>query len=198
MNKVVNLHNVRTRQQHAELITKAWGEQLSNIFETGLRLETAKAELGKGQWIPMVKEDLPFNRQTADKLIKIGECENLRNVSPGRHLPVNWTILYELTKLSDEQFAEGIKSGAINSKMHRKDVATLRGVEPKKKEPREPRVPTIKNSSWKNNGRYIAIIRSMITECWEDVPGERATLFAELRSDIDHLEGQLNGHNTEN
>jgi hypothetical protein len=35
----------------------------------------------------------------------------LRNDASRRHLPVAWTILYELTKLTNEQFENGIKAG---------------------------------------------------------------------------------------
>ena len=39
---------------------------------------------------------------------------NVRNGAISPHLPVAWTVLYELTKLTDKQFANGIESRAIN------------------------------------------------------------------------------------
>ena len=56
------------------------------------------------------KGELPFNRKTADKIIAIANNDNPH----GSHLPVQWTTLYALTKLTDEQFDNGIRSGAIN------------------------------------------------------------------------------------
>jgi hypothetical protein len=59
--------------------------------------------------------------------------DNVRNSEHVPNLPVQWGTLYALTKLTDEQFDNGIKSGAINPNMQRKDVNVLRGIEPKEK-----------------------------------------------------------------
>ncbi|MBO0733332.1 MAG: hypothetical protein J2P49_03260 [Methylocapsa sp.] len=63
----------------------------------------------------MIKEELPFTRQTVNKLMAIAESDNLRNDAHVRHLPAAWGTLYELTKLTDEQFDAAIQSGAIQS-----------------------------------------------------------------------------------
>jgi hypothetical protein len=49
--------------------------------------------------------------------------------------------------------------------------------------------PTSEQKNGETSGWYIAIIRSPIPECWEDLPAHRNRLFAELRSDVDRLEG---------
>ena len=51
--------------------------------------------------------------------------DNVRDVAHAQRLPVPWVTLYELTKLTDEQFDNGIKSGDINPSMQRKDVSGL-------------------------------------------------------------------------
>jgi hypothetical protein len=43
-------------------------------------------------------------------------------------LPAAWRTLYELTKLTDEQVADGIKTKLINPKMERKAIDDLRVV----------------------------------------------------------------------
>lgn len=134
---VTRLPNTRPRAKWAELICKAWQESIPSIFETGNLLEASKAELGHGAWLPMVREDLPFSKQTANKLMAIADNDSLRNDAHVRHLPVSWGTLYELTRLTPEQFDAGIKSGAINPKMERKDVAALRGIEPKPSKKKE-------------------------------------------------------------
>ena len=55
----------------------------------------------------------------------IAENENLGDVAHGPHLPAAWRTLYELTKLTDEQFADGIKTKLINPKMERKAIDDL-------------------------------------------------------------------------
>lgn len=77
----------------------------------------------------MVKNDLPFNRQTAFKLQKIASDDRLRDVSPGK-LPAHWTMLYGLTTLTREQFDNGIATGAINARMQRRDIKALCGDQP--------------------------------------------------------------------
>jgi len=143
MAKIMHLSNAASRQKWAERITAAWGEQLTSIFETGNLLEAAKEELVHGEWGEMCKADLPFDRSTATKLIAIATNDNVRNGAHVRRLPHSWGTLYELTKLTPEQFAAGIKSRAINPRMKRSDVAALRGIEPKerKKKPNDDPEP---------------------------------------------------------
>src|SRR3974390_2443080 len=71
-------------------------------------LEAAKAELKHGEWKIMVKDELPFSRETAHRLIVVAQDQKLRNVAHAQHLPAHWFTLYELTKLTDEQFDAAI------------------------------------------------------------------------------------------
>jgi hypothetical protein len=82
--------------------------------------------LKHGEWLKMIKEELPFEGSTARRLIIIANDDKLRDRAHGHNLPVQWRTLYELTKLTDEQFDAAIESGAINPKMERKDVKGLR------------------------------------------------------------------------
>jgi hypothetical protein len=123
--------NALSRAKWAQRITESWQGQLSSIFEVGSLLESAKAELRHGEWMAMVKSDLPFSQSWANKLMKIGKCDHLRNSEhASEFLPAHWSTLFELTKLTAEQFDHGIKTGKINPKMQRKDIAALRGGEP--------------------------------------------------------------------
>jgi len=126
----VSQTNVLPRQKWAERIGDAWQKQVSSIFETASLLETAKAELRRGDFMRMVKGDLPFSQSTANKLMKIAACDHLRNSEHAPNLPAHWMTLHDLTLLTEEQFERGITSGAINSKMQRKDIKALRGDQP--------------------------------------------------------------------
>jgi hypothetical protein len=127
---------VMTRRKWAKRIVEAWQKQVPGIFETGLLLESAKAELRHGDFIKMIKADLPFARSTANKLMKIVACDHLRNAERIPHLPAHWGTLFELTLLKPDQFEAGIRTGAINPKMQRKHVKALRGDEQASSEPR--------------------------------------------------------------
>jgi hypothetical protein len=87
-------------------------------FETGALLEAAKAELEHGEWSAMFQTgELPFDKRTAERLIVISCSDNIRNATHVSHLPIHWGTLYELAKLTDEQFDNGIQSGTINPQM---------------------------------------------------------------------------------
>jgi hypothetical protein len=143
------------RQRWASRITEAWQSQIAGIFEVGSLLESAKAELRHGEWIALIERDLPFNRQTANKLMKIAKDDRLRNVSPGRHLPAHWTLLYDLIGLSDAQFEAGIASGAIHPRMGRKDIRELRGIQP-----RAARAPSLRDQLAEANREIERLRRS--------------------------------------
>jgi hypothetical protein len=102
--------------------------QLPGIFKTGEVLKVEKERLkSEAAWMAMFKDhDMPFTRSTADKLIAIAGCAFLRDCSHGNTLPLSWTTLYALATLTPEQFAKGIKSGAINPKMERSDALALK------------------------------------------------------------------------
>jgi len=129
--------NVMSRGKWAKRITEAWQKQLPSIFEVASLLESAKTELRHGDWAKMIKSDLPFSQSTANKLMKIGACEHLRNSERVPNLPAHWGTLFELTLLTTEQFEHGITTATINPKMQRKDVRALRG---DGQMPHEPRV----------------------------------------------------------
>jgi hypothetical protein len=47
------------------------------------------------------------------------------NTTHAPPLPGNWGTLYELTRLSDDQFRKGLESGIIRPDMERSEVAAL-------------------------------------------------------------------------
>jgi hypothetical protein len=49
----------------------------------------------------------------------VAENENLRNTAHAPLLPSSWTVLYELTKCTEEQFDRGIETEVINPRTER-------------------------------------------------------------------------------
>ena len=103
-------------------IRVAWQKSIAAIFEVGDLLIAAKQELPHGQFEAMVENALPFGPRTAERLMAIAADQRLRNPTHVSHLPCSWGTLYELTKLSDERFAELLADGTINSEMTRADI----------------------------------------------------------------------------
>lgn len=195
----VNLPNQLPREKWAKRIGAAWQKQVPSIFEVGALLEAAKAELKHGEWLAMIKGELPFDPSTAQRLIKITINEKLRDAAHAQHLPAHWPTLYELTKLTAEQFATGIETGAINPKMQRKDVKALRGdVVRASREKSERPAP----SSINPVDRCIMRVHALILEWLPEIPAsERGRLVAEIHSEADQIaeiiekrKDEANGH----
>lgn len=194
--------NARSRADFAKLINEAWQSTLDGIFQTGLRLETAKAELPHGEWLAMIADDLPFGEDTAQNLIRIAKDDRITNTEHVRYLPVAWGTLYQLTKLDDETFAAAIEDGRINSKMARKDALALRPP-PKHRKSRKPK--TAPAQATPDRSRLPDPIAACLVDVLRIVnetvlgttdraaidPAARAKLFAELHAAIDRARERI-------
>lgn len=108
-------------------IVAAWDRSRDEILGVGEQLIAAKAALEHGDFQAMIDAELPFSKQTANKLMTIAGDARIINAAPGRHLPVTWTVLYELTKIdNDEAFECAVLDGRIRSDMSRQDAERLR------------------------------------------------------------------------
>lgn len=116
---------VTVRAGYVKRIREQWQKSLEAILETGRIIVEAKAALLHGEFDRMIDQELPFSRMTAFRLATISEDHRLSNVAHAQHLPPHWYTLYELTKVSDEVFESGLKTGLINPDMTRKEVEKL-------------------------------------------------------------------------
>jgi len=121
----------RSREEWAKSITATWQRAVQHavqvVIATGQEIIEAKKALPHGEFLAMVKEDLPFSVSQADRLMKIARDTRLANSARVPNLPPSWGTLYELSKASDKQLEQGFETGAIHPAMERKDVAALRG-----------------------------------------------------------------------
>jgi hypothetical protein len=122
-----NDSNMTLREMWAEKIAASWQKSIDSILETGRNLIAAKEELEHGEWLQMVKNELPFGDRTAEMLIKVAENPVLSDSNHGSNLPASWRTLYELTKLPKDLLERKIESGEITPRTERKDVAAMRG-----------------------------------------------------------------------
>jgi len=98
-------------------------QTIKGIFEIGRKLIAAKRALAHGEFVRMIERELPFGASVAQRLMKIARDRRLRKAAHGPLLPPAWRMLYELTKLSDQEFADAVASGKVNPKMKRADIA---------------------------------------------------------------------------
>jgi hypothetical protein len=125
-------------------IRAAWQKTLDSILETGRKLNQANEEMPYGLWLAMVKSELPFGPDTAQRLMAIANNPVLVNTGHARFLPPHYETLYALTRL-DKKLGAGtleakIQSGEITPATQRKEVqAMLRPAGQEKKTPKPSR-----------------------------------------------------------
>ena len=108
----------------ADRINAAHQRATESIFETGALLIEAKAEVGHGNWLPLL-DRLNFSRKWAERLMKITTNPNLSNTTRCR-LPASLSALEELSRLDDESFAGALEDGTIRPDMDRGEVTQMR------------------------------------------------------------------------
>jgi len=106
------------------------GQQIAgeSIMEYCNRIAEFKASCeikqGGSEFSSKCQEWLNLNQTTCKKLALIGENNKL--VHSVHDLPISYSTLYELTKLSDDNIEDAVKSGEINPNMTRQDASKLR------------------------------------------------------------------------
>ena len=99
---------------------------LRQFSSCGRLLIAAKEKLKPGEFLEMTVRDLPFTERTAQRLMAIARderlTERLTDATHGSLLPRSWRTLYELTRLTPEQFTAAISDGVIKPDMERRDI----------------------------------------------------------------------------
>ena len=128
----------------ASQIAVCFAKSARAVIETGRTLNEAEAALSRADFAgligrPGTRGRLPFSYETARRLMAVGRDERLsRLLAHGPNLlPASWRTLFELTKLTDEQFALALEQNLICADMERYVVDHIRqGVySPKSSEP---------------------------------------------------------------
>jgi Protein of unknown function (DUF3102) len=124
MTKKQEISPLVDRHEHVRRITAAWQNTVHNIIETGRLLIEAKDDIGHGGFQEMIRTELPFGPNTAQRLIQIAENPVLSNAAHVPLLPASWGTLYELAKLPKHgvDLEVLIEERAIHPKLERKDV----------------------------------------------------------------------------
>ncbi len=110
----------------ASRIVAAWQKSRESIIEVGGLLTEAKDSLPHGEFEAMVESELPFGARTARRLMTISGDARLTNRTHVSVLPASWGTLYELTKLSDDEWGDALNAGVIHSDMQRNEITVWR------------------------------------------------------------------------
>jgi hypothetical protein len=113
-----------TSKQWADKVNAAWRKTAEGFIETGQILNVAKAALKYGEWGKCL-QDLDFDEDKAQKLMKIAKTTPLSNTANLRYLPPSFTTLHTLTQLEDKHLATAIKKGDVHPNMGGRDAEEL-------------------------------------------------------------------------
>lgn len=117
---------VAARADFAQRIAARWSNTLESVLAAGRILGEAKEALPHGEFLGLVRGDLPFGERTAQMLMRIAADKKITNAQHVSHLPPSWGTLYQLAQLDEASFAVALAEGRINPDMERKDAERLR------------------------------------------------------------------------
>lgn len=93
MGEIANLNQIVSEIKFFE------NQAVVSYWEIGKRLSQAKEQVGHGEWIPWIEENLNYTRQTASSLIRVYESYPNGNTS----LHLNFSKVLALTSIKDEE-----------------------------------------------------------------------------------------------
>jgi hypothetical protein len=125
-------------------ILKVHDKAATTIIELGQTLIDAKEALDQhGQWMIVFEQnELPFSLSLAERHMKIARDRKLKSASV-QNLPSAVSTLYELSKLSDDDFHQAMAEGKIHPGTTRKEAAALGGKIQPDPEPKRPKPPLV-------------------------------------------------------
>jgi hypothetical protein len=112
----------------ADKINAAWQASVEGIFRVGQVLIDAKEALPQRDFEKLINHQLRFDGSTARRLIIV--AEDARLSAQAHRLPPSWSTLYEMTKLTDDEFEQALTEGAITKQTQRAEVKRLRAPKP--------------------------------------------------------------------
>lgn len=113
-------------QSYSFRIEQIWYKSLEGIFAVGDLLIRAKKDLSKDKRAyDLLLNILPFGARTAQRLVVIAQTPHFRKPQVQKCLPASWTILDELSGLSESKFNRYIKNDTINTGMNRNEARAL-------------------------------------------------------------------------
>ena len=120
-------HNL-TREQWASRLNEQWDEIRQNAVEGfigfGRELLACKAAVERGEWMPMLAEDLKFNQRVANTFMRIATWVDENGVNDS-NLPPDYNTIQLLTRLDNDTFARLTEEGVVSPTLKRNEVSSI-------------------------------------------------------------------------
>jgi hypothetical protein len=109
-----------TVQDYAKAINSSWRKTTDSVLETARLCAEADKNLPRDK--SKFFKELEFSKAAFSKLVKIGSHPQLQSEPVKSLLPPNYSIVYEVAKLPDDDLRVAVKDGIITPRMTRGDL----------------------------------------------------------------------------
>jgi hypothetical protein len=115
------VQSLGNREEYAGEITRLWGQAQEKFILIGKYLMQAKIRLPHGEYEDMIARDLPFGKKAAHMIRAAAEA-----IESGRlhanEVPPNYSVVYALATLTDDQLTLARSQGLVNPKITRPKI----------------------------------------------------------------------------
>jgi hypothetical protein len=126
----------RTVDEYAEVIGTLFREAEERFVQIGTFLEEAKAKLQHGEFQELISSRLPFGPRAVQMMMAAAKAIK-SGMIPLDIVPPSYSVVYQITTLTDTERQQAVEEGVIRSNMRRQDIAAF------KKRVRTPVVPEV-------------------------------------------------------
>jgi hypothetical protein len=116
-------------KDHSKRIKASWQKAVSSIIETGQFLQEARDALrSSGRFLKLFDKEignLPFSKDTAQRLMKIAKHPVLSNTAYTPLLPACWYTLAILSRADPDQLERWLADGSVHAQLQQVDAIAL-------------------------------------------------------------------------
>jgi hypothetical protein len=113
------------RQDFISEIGKLWLDAQNKFVLIGRYLIQAKEILPHGEFEAMIERELPFGRAVAHQLRTVAEVIDAGRL-PVERLPANYSTVYQITTLNDDERQAALDAGVIRPDVTRAEVIAFK------------------------------------------------------------------------
>jgi hypothetical protein len=168
-------------EDYRQRINASCRKTMTDMFELAAVCREAAVSLSTAQLQELLKSELPIDRSTFWKYVKIARDQRIPDISA--KLPPSPSIVYEVTHLDDEQLRKAVDEHRIHPQVRRSEIAALRKQSPKggANAPNPPQVPEQPALKIEAGHRY-----------WLDIPGDaKDDACADIAQALESLRGKF-------
>ena len=161
-----------SRAEFVDAIGRAWEGAQKRFLLIGRYLVQAKAKLSHGDYLDMIERDLPFRRNIAYQLREVAKAIDNERIAE-YEVPPNYSIIYQLTTLSDTELQAARERGMVRPDVSRREIEDFKR--------------SIRVSQQEHNDALRIRLRYLLVK--------RDRILAEIRRVEEELGGKLNDNN---